>query len=219
MEFMGLLFNYESAESKSMRFFNEHLNDKCGGCKNLDPNNEDYTGSFLHGGHYEYKCCEKGIWTKWDDYKCYKYEAVAPSEIDCVKRYNIFSGGSYYILTAICKVLCIKQGNGLFQNFKTLIQIVRSDINTLDKAINYDIYGPIIAGKIGQDSNRVELCKDLLTNYLSKAFVAIADNKLEDAISIYEEMVKFLYAKYASKENFENIIDVDVIAKPKVLVK
>ena len=59
----------------------------------------------------------------------------------------------------------------------------------------------------------------MLANYLSKAFVAIADNRLEDAISIYEEMVRFLQIRYASKDRLENIIDVDVIAKPKILVK
>lgn len=217
---MGWFFNDESDASKSMRCFNEHLRNVCGGCEKLDPNNEYYTGSGLFGGHYEYMCCEKGVRTKWDDNKCWNYSAVSPSKVDCVERYYTFTRRRYYyILTAICNVLGIKQGDGLFQNFKTLIQIVRSDINTLDKAINYDIYGPMIADKIELDHNRVELCKDLLANYLSKAFVAIADNRLEDAISIYEEMVNFLYVRYTRKDNLENIIDVDVIAKPKILVK
>lgn len=206
--------------SKSMRCFDEHLRNVCGGCEYLDINNVYYTGSGLFGGHYEYMCALRGKgYTKWDD-KCWDYSAVSPTRVDCAERYYTFTGRKYYyILTAICNVLGIKQGDGLFQNFKTLIQIVRSDINTFDKAINYDIYGPMIADRIEQDPNKVELCKDLLANYLSKAFVAIADNRLEDAISIYEEMVRFLQIRYASKDRLENIIDVDVIAKPKILVK
>lgn len=204
-------------EEKSTRCLSEKLRNVCGGCDHLDVYNRVSTGMF--NSHYEYKC-DLGGYSKWDERSCSRYREVSSTDVDCVARYYEFTGRKYYyILTAICNVLGIKREDGLFQNFKTLIQIVRSDINTLDKAINYDIYGPMIADRIEQDLNKVELCKDLLANYLSKAFVAIAENRIEDAISIYEEMVKFLYVRYTRKDNLENIIDVDVIAKPKILVK
>lgn len=207
----------DNSLDRSMRCFREHLQNTCGGCEHLDSKNSELVGFF--NSHYEYMCTLKG-YTRWDDRKCYDYDEVSPTKVDCAKRYYTFTGRKYfYILTAICNVLGIKQEDGLFQNFKTLIQIVRNDIDTFDKAIQYDVYGPIIADKIESDFNRVELCKDLLTNYLAKAFIAIEENRLEDAILIYEEMVKFLYVRYSQKDDFKSLIDVDVITNQKVLVK
>ena len=113
----------------------------------------------------------------------------------------------------------INENNKFFTQIGTLIDLVREDAETKGEATMYDLVGPEIAVRLYRENNRVEFCTYLMTNYLSKAFVAIADNRLEDAISIYEEMVKFLYVRYTRKDNLENIIDVDVIAKPKILVK
>ena len=50
-----------------------------------------------------------------------------------------------------------------------------------------------------------------------KAFIAIDDNRLEDAINTYKDMVKFLFIRYSRKDNYETIIDTDAITNPKIL--
>ncbi len=194
---MGLFDSFHSSS------FSTHQ-DQCGSCAKSVVSQTSLT------------CyCEKYRDTyKLDDEACKYYE------YDKSKNYNFWRKiYTYYILTAISDILNIDKYGDLYQNFMTLIQLVRSDETICKEACMYNVYGPILANCLYNDPNKVEICKDLLTNYLSKAFVAIADNRLDDAINIYKSMVEFLYVRYASKENFENIIDVDVVAKPKVLVK
>lgn len=126
---------------------------------------------------------------------------------------------TWYIMTAICDILNINENNKFFTQIGTLIDLVREDTETKGEATMYDLVGPEIAVRLYRENNRVEFCTNLMTNYLAKAFVAIDENRMNDAINIYKSMVNFLYVRYTRKDNLENIIDVDVIAKPKILVK
>ena len=126
---------------------------------------------------------------------------------------------TYYVLTAICDILGIDKNNELYQEFVALIQLVRSDASMEKEAVAYNAFGPMIATSLYQDPNGVELCKNLLTTYLAKAFIAIKENRQEDAIRIYEDMVKFLFVRYRNVEDFSNIIDQNQFPNPKVMIK
>ena len=194
---MGL---FDSFHSNS---FSTHQN-QCGSCARSIVSQNSLT-CYCEKYHSTYRL---------DDNVCRDYEYDRSKNYDFWRRIY-----TYYILTAISDILNISKYGDLYQNFMTLIQLVRSDETTSMESCMYNVYGPMLANCLYNDSNKVEVCKYLLTNYLLKAFIAISENRLEDAISIYEEMVRFLYEKYTRENNFENIIDVDVIAKPKVLVK
>ena len=113
----------------------------------------------------------------------------------------------------------IYKNNELYQEFVALIQLVRSDASMEKEAVAYNAFGPMIATSLYQDPNGVELCKNLLTTYLAKAFIAIKENRQEDAIRIYEDMVKFLFVRYRNVEDFSNIIDQNQFANSKVMIK
>lgn len=159
-------------------------------------------------------CNKRRATYRLDERKCSYYQSDRSKDYDFWR--DIYT---YYILTAISDILNIDKNNELYQEFMTLIQLVRSDETTMKEAIAYDTFGPMLADNLYQDPNRVEICKNLLTSYLTKAFIAIKENRLEDAINTYVDMVKFLLVKYSSKDNYEIIIDVDTITNPKILIK
>ena len=50
-------------------------------------------------------------------------------------------------------------------------------------------------------------------------FILIKENKPEEAISVYKEMVTFLFIKYRKEENYSNIIKEEAFQNPKILIK
>ena len=159
-------------------------------------------------------CNKRRATYRLDERKCSYYQSDRSKDYDFWR--DIYT---YYILTAISDILNIDKNNELYQEFMTLIQLVRSDETTMKEAIAYDTFGPMLADNLYQDPNRVEICKNLLTSYLTKAFIAIKENRLEDAINTYVDMVKFLFVRYHNKETYNNLIDVDVITNQKTFIK
>ena len=159
-------------------------------------------------------CNKRRATYKLDEPKCRYYENNRSRNYDFWR--DIYT---YYVLTAICDILGIDKNNELYQEFVALIQLVRSDASMEKEAVAYNAFGPMIATFLYQDPNGVELCKNLLTTYLAKAFIAIKENRQEDAIRIYEDMIKFLFVRYRNVEDFSNIIDQNQFPNPKVMIK
>lgn len=213
---MGWLFGDSSSfdTSKSMRCFNNELYGKCGGCDYMNPRN--YTSGLFSG--YSYKCVNKGGYYHWDERACYNVSYVDPERVDCCERYKDFTGRKYFILTAICEILGIDENNRLFQEIKTLIDLVRSDDETTREAISYDEFGPDIADKLRNDEERVNICEFLLKEYLIKIYSFIGLNNTSAAIEVYKNMVMYLYVRYRNMDNYRELINAKQFENPKVLL-
>ena len=133
------------------------------------------------------------------------------------ERYRLFTGRRYYILTAICDVLGIDYDNRLITEIRALIDIVRSDKTKTREAIGYEKYGEEIANMIRCDNNRVELCEYLLDNFIVKIYCYIGYNNLSEAITLYENMVKYLYYRYKNMDNYAEIIKIDNVHTKKLV--
>ncbi len=213
---MGWLFSSSSFDtSKSMKCFNNELYGKCGGCEYM--NSRNYSSGLFSG--YSYKCVKKGGYYKWNDRVCYSVEYVDPEKIDCCERYKDFTGRKYFILSAISEILGFSLDNRLFTEIIALTDIVRSDESTAREAIGYDAFGPEIADMLRMDRNRVELCNYLLYNYLVKVYSLIDLKKEEEAIKLYEDMVRFLFYRYRNMENQSEIIDAQIFENAKIKIK
>ena len=216
MGFFDDLFGSSSSfnTSKSSRCFYENLAGKCGSCVYMNPSNS--TGGMFSGS--KYKCTKRGSYYPWNDRKCSSIVEIDPERVDCCERYRQFTGRRYFILTAICEILGIDENNRLFNEIKTLTDLVRDDETTTIDAISYDIYGPVIANQLRNDKDNVNICNFLLENYLIKVYCLIELNKTDEAIETYKDMVKYLYFRYRNINNYAEMIDAKNFENPKVLV-
>ena len=213
---MGWFFGGSSFDtSKSMKCFSNEFNGRCGGCVYMNPHN--YSTGLFSG--YTYKCTKKGGYYRWDDRPCYSIEYVDPEKVDCCERYKDFTGRKYFILSAICEILGIDSNNKLMTEIKSLIDVVRKDGTTQREAIAYDEFGPEIADNLRSDSERVEICNYLLKDYIAPIYCFIRNNKLYEAIEMYENMVRFLFYRYQRMNNYEEIIETKCFENPKIKIK
>lgn len=213
MGFWGSSSSFD--EAKSARCYRDYFTGKCASCTYFNVND---TLRQMFGSD-KYKCLGGYSYQEWDSRICRKFELMDPSKRDYAEMYAKVTGRRYYfILTVICEVLGIDENHDLFQEIKALIQLVRSDNETLKEAVAYNAFGEEIADLLAIDPNRVEICKFLLVNYLSKVLILIKENKPEEAINEYKNMVSYLFVKYRNQENYANLINEDEIA-PKKLVK
>ena len=86
-------------------------------------------------------------------------------------------------------------------------------------AISYDIVGVQLAVNLYRDQNSVQICQFLLTNYLTKVYLLIKENKQEEAIQVYKDMVTFLFIRYRNAEDYSNLINSESFENPKTLIK
>ena len=213
---MGWLFGGPSFDtSKSMRCFNNELYGVCGGCVYMNPKN--YTSDLFSG--YSFKCTRTGGYYKWNESACSMADCVDPERIDCAERYKDFTGRKYFILTAIAEILGFSLDNRLFTEIISLIDVIRNDKSMSREAIGYDKFGPEIADNLRRDNDRIELCNYLLENFIVKIYCLIGLNKLDEAITLYENMVRFLFYRYKNINNYAEIIEVNHFVNPKLLVK
>ncbi|MBQ8472461.1 MAG: hypothetical protein IJ501_03050 [Bacilli bacterium] len=205
------------ADKYSIRCLNEHFLRTCGSCVLLNSAEaEDKNGdgkAYCSYVNYKHRLDEPIK-------NCRKYEGpLDPNKRDYTKLYYNLHGKKYFILTVICEVLGISEDYEFYQEIKTLIQLVRQDSTTEKEAVGYDTFGPEIADNLLRDPNVIELCKSLLTNYLTRAFILIKENKQEEAIQVYKDMVTFLFIRYRNVENYSNLISGESFENPKVLIR
>ena len=196
---MGLFSSFHSDK------FSTHEG-QCGSCCYLDV---DY-------GSLKWYCSKRGRFYQLSESKCSYYIKDNSRNRDFwMKIYT------YYILTAVFDILGLDKENQLYQETMTLIQLIREDDSTVKEAVGYDILGKDIADKLRQDPNREEIAKYLLTNYLTRVYIAIETNNQEDAINIYKEMVVYLVDKYQKQDSYNNLIDGTMLESEqvKILIK
>ncbi|MBQ8891259.1 MAG: hypothetical protein IJ068_00120 [Bacilli bacterium] len=215
---MSWLFG-DSSDKKSVDAKNEiktRYGNCCALCENLDINN------MMAGGWFsstKYKCY-KGWCTLTERNSCVKEISADPNYgRDFTKVYEMITGRKYYILTAICEILGISMDNRLFTEIKALIELVRDDESTIREAIGYDSFGPEIADMLRTDRERVELCNYLLNEYIIKVYSLIGLKNLDEAIKVYENMVRFLFFRYKNVDNYAEIIQAKRFENPKLMVK
>lgn len=209
----------------------EWHSDCCALCQELQINlNQinDSDNQYTSGGVTKYRCDRKGRGTAWHylgEYGnyCFHEEKYTWYYRDFYKIYDELAyeikRARYYILTAICTILNIDFASDLYQEIKTLIDLVREDEATINEAAGYYAIGPSLADMLYRDHDAINISNFLLENYLTDVYVLIKNNKQEDAIKKYREMVTFLFIKYRKEENYSNIIKEETFQNPKTLIK
>ena len=171
-------------------FHSEYMpqGESCGWCKNL--NIYDARGLKAY-------CRLKRTYYPINDRICSKrnYERDLTRTYDQLKEFL-----TYHVSTAVCTVLGMDNNSLTFQSIKKLRDIVEASGEHKDLIALYDVYGPVIVSHIAYDSNRVEVCRDLLINYISKVAILVAEENIEDAVNLYKEMIESLYKRYIDED-------------------
>lgn len=210
---MGLFFSSSSFNTaKSSQCFYDKLVGLCGSCENMKPKN--FTSGLFSG--YKYKCTSTGGYCAWNEKTCRRLVEIDPEKVDCVERYYNFTGRRYFVLTAIFEILNIDMDKPLYTKISSLIDSIREDASTEVEAIEYDIIGMDIANCLRKDENRVDLCNYLLENYIIKIYCLIGYNKINEAVTMYKDMVRSLYIRYRNIDNYNEIINSELLTKNKM---
>lgn len=155
-----------------------------------------------------YYCGECEVWRASNDTDrygrrwCYyskKYESSDQQTFGC----RGFSSKEYhwYIVSAICKKLGLSDDYecvSLLHNFR--INVLEKDARYDEILREYDIVGPFLAQMIETDDESKELCERLLQVYLVKVLDLIKENKNDEALNRYIEMVNLLRTIYGVNE-------------------
>lgn len=165
----------------------------CGSCEHMNTN--DYSGS----KHICY-CTYRGHYYSLDEPKCgyYRY--------DSRKDYYDLNH-RWYIVGAILRKL------GLSDNYECIstlhnfrINVLENDARYNDMLAEYDIVGPKIANLLEKDDYSKELCRKLIQVYLVNVLDFIREEKNNEALNLYIEMVNLLKTIYEVDLSKENLV-------------
>ncbi len=180
----------------------------CAVCKYVKP---DCVSRGWRSGEKKYLCDRTYTpsYTFLTDHKsCYQSKKYMYYERDYQDIYNKIIEERkyfrYFILTVIFDILGLSFENEIYQEIKTLIELVREDDSTQNEANLYNNYGPEIANNLVFDEDRVKICHFLLENYIVKIYNLISSNNQEEAINVYKEMAYFLFLRYRNKDYYES---------------
>ena len=159
----------------------------CGSCVHLNPN--DYVRT-----KDNCKCTLRGGYHDLHERACYKYDYAKYRDYYELNR-------RWYIVSAICKKLGLSDDYecvSLLHNFR--INVLEKDARYDEILREYDIVGPFLAQMIETDDESKELCERLLQVYLVKVLDLIKENKNDEALNRYIEMVNLLRTIYGVNE-------------------
>ena len=157
----------------------------CGSCQHMNTN--DYVRTKNHC-----YCTYRKQYYDLTERKCsyYKYDPYK-DYYDLNRR--------WYIVSAILNKLGLSDDYeciSLLHNFR--INVLEKDSRYDNVLKEYDIVGPKLAIALVHDDDAVELSKRLIQVYLVRVLDKIKENKNDDALELYLEMVNFLKTIYNS---------------------
>ncbi len=166
---------------------------RCGSCVHMNTN--DYSGH----KHICY-CTYRGHYYSLDDRKCQYYE------YDRYKDYYDLNH-RWHVVSAIFKKLDLKDSYeciDILHSFRN--NFLENNPNYRELLNEYDIVGPVIAECLTNDPDSKILCKRLVEFFLSDMLSLIKEEKYEEALNKYIEMINVLKLFYEKQiDEYQNI--------------
>ena len=159
---------------------------KCGQCINLDWKNKERWTS-----EERYYCKEGHGYRKPTDTQCsYDFCYNKNSEKSSNDGYT---PAGCYITTIVCHILGYADDCELLETLRNFREnTLRPNLQYLNILLQYDIVGPKISATIREMKESYGFCLNMMNNFLLPCAKAIKNEKTEDAIAIYENMVMYL---------------------------
>ena len=175
----------------------------CAACMHMSETNS-YAGKFWCDIKWEYRDAR--------DTSCFFYD-VASNRSNEV-RARLFEISAFcsifdcYLTTIMCHLLDYPDDNYYLNTLRRFRDnFMKKDSKYFPLLITYDIIGPIIAKKLGEDSNGKEIALAYFNNYIIPSTTAIEEKKYETAINIYKEMT-YKLAEYYNIDILNHNLDI-----------
>lgn len=161
--------------------------DNCGKCLYVEwDNKERYTSKD------RYWCKEKCRYVEPTDTSCYAFMEDKSKQND-----GGYQPSGCYITTIVVDILGYEDNCevlNVLRNFRDTT--LKANVDYLPLLFEYDKIGPIITEHIRKEKNNFILCAGLLKHFLIPCTKAIKEEKIEEAIKIYQNMVIHLNDTY-----------------------
>lgn len=162
-------------------------NDKCAKCLNLEWNNKEHFSSIDR-----YWCKERRKYVEPTNTACYDF-----LEDRSKSQSGGFQQSGCYITTIVVNILGYDDNCELLtilRNFRD--NTLKTNPDYLPILFEYDRIGPIISEYLRIQNNK-KFCLELVQNFLIPCTKLIKEEKIEEAVETYKNMVMYL------KETFE----------------
>lgn len=170
----------------------------CGNCEILNLND-------CRWGN-EYYCKIKGKYLKQSESAC---SSFCKDKDTREKESHEYHRAGWYIVTVISNILIRNYGNdfGLLESLsKIRYDYLEKEEEFKSVLDSYDLFGPLVAKKIEEDEDNVDLALDLSSHYLIPFSKLVNDGNISVAARLYLNMVEMLKVRF-------NLISV-AITKP-----
>lgn len=155
----------------------------CCDCEYLNRNDE-YKDWF--SGKTKYKCKECWQYKDLQDPACSKIRPIT-------KNNGSYTPSGCYITTIVCEILGYEDNCELLcilRNFRD--NVLKADPQYLQLLVEYDQIGPLIANYLRKEKNNITHALMLMNYFLIPCVNAIKNNNIDEAVTIYKNMVNQL---------------------------
>lgn len=162
---------------------------------------EEYEGKCGNCKEYEFK-------SKYEKGYCDWYRTYYHADDTCShQKDNEKSSGGCYITTIICQKLGLEDDCSVLNSLRNLRDnVMQKNEKYFGLLYEYDTVGPKIAHIISEDKETdQELWVSFYNFYLSNTAKLMNENKPEEAINKYQEMVASLKEYYGINESIKEI--------------
>ena len=155
----------------------------CGSCEHMNTN--DYSGS-----KHICKCTYRQQYYSLTEPKCSYYRYDPRKDYYDLNR-------RWYIVSAIFEKLGLPDSYDCVAKLQYFREnVLEKDSKYMNILIEYDIIGPKLAELLKNDSDSEKLCQRLIQVFLVRILDLIMDNKNDEALNLYIEMVNLLKTIY-----------------------
>jgi len=155
---------------------------KCGECINIDWKSKS---SYIDNSYW---CSELKKYVKPTDYSC-RYFVQDKSQ-------KVESSGCY-ITTIVCDILGYEDNCELLQLLRKFRDTtLKTNAEYLPLLFEYDTIGPVISECIKNEKNNDVIALGLLKHFLLPCAKLIKEEKIEEAIDVYKNMVTYLHDEF-----------------------
>ena len=165
----------------------------------------------------KYWCSKKGEDRYASDARCGNFcEAYSRSNYSRQNMYDVSKNASSsgcYLTTMMCQLLGFKDDNYYLNTLRSFRDnVMKKNGEYIPLLITYDVVGPMIAKKLGEDKHGREIAQVFFQEYITKSVAAIEEEKNKEAINIYIAMTDALAERYNVNTTFirPNIEDIDM---------
>ena len=170
----------------------------CSYCRYLIPNDE------LNGKFY---CEKKKQYISANGKLCsYAGEVMGRDNWYKAELRKISKAHGYYIITAITEILNLPEDNEYMETFKYLRDVIFSTNEEYQGFIaDYEVEGPILADLIKKDANAQDYAAYLRTFYLNGMVSLFCQDRIDEALTLYKNMLDCIKEKYGYKKTSPKI--------------